>query len=208
VPLQRREPGRASKMLVLLAAVEGCHRATIAAFLERRGHMVIVTETGAQSLEIAKTGKIDLVITGPAMPGIDGYELTRSLREALPHLPVILMSTGGPRLENVLLECAMTLGALETPRHVPESPGSSSVLLSQTNGRLAKLTHREQQVLDLLILGHGNKAIAYLLSISPRTVENHRARVMQKMNARNVAELVRLALSGRAATSGTQPAVA
>ncbi|HXE03753.1 MAG TPA: LuxR C-terminal-related transcriptional regulator, partial [Methyloceanibacter sp.] len=60
--------------------------------------------------------------------------------------------------------------------------------------RIAQLTAREKEVLDELVLGHPNKVIAYNLSISPRTVEIHRARVMQKMEVRSLSALVRLAL--------------
>jgi two-component system response regulator FixJ len=61
--------------------------------------------------------------------------------------------------------------------------------------RVALLTQRERQVLEKLVLGQPNKVIAYELSISPRTVEIHRARVMEKMQARSLSELVRMALS-------------
>ena len=57
------------------------------------------------------------------------------------------------------------------------------------------LTAREMQVFDLLILGLSNKLIAHELSISPRTVEVHRARLMRKMGVRNTAALIRLALA-------------
>ena len=60
--------------------------------------------------------------------------------------------------------------------------------------RLAELTRREREVLDLVVAGRANKIIAFELKISPRTVELHRARVMDKMNARTVADLVRTAL--------------
>jgi two-component system response regulator FixJ len=60
---------------------------------------------------------------------------------------------------------------------------------------LALLTDREHQVLDLIVSGMANKVIAHELSISPRTVEIHRARVMEKMDAGNLADLVRKALS-------------
>ena len=61
--------------------------------------------------------------------------------------------------------------------------------------RLLTLTEREHQVLDLIVAGKANKVVAYELSISPRTVEIHRSRVMEKMGARNLADLVRMALS-------------
>jgi two-component system, LuxR family, response regulator FixJ len=66
--------------------------------------------------------------------------------------------------------------------------------------RLALLSSREHEVLDGLVAGLPNKSIAYDLGISPRTVEIHRARVMDKMQARSLSELVRLALA-----AGIQP---
>ena len=59
----------------------------------------------------------------------------------------------------------------------------------------ASLTRRELQVIDLIVAGNSNKQIAYRLSISPRTVEFHRAQLMRKMGARNLATLVRAALA-------------
>ncbi len=60
--------------------------------------------------------------------------------------------------------------------------------------RLGSLTAREREVLELLVIGHPNKVIAYLLDISPRTVEIHRAHVMDKTKAKNLPELVRTAM--------------
>lgn len=67
--------------------------------------------------------------------------------------------------------------------------------------RVSALTPRERDVLYHLVEGSPNKIIAHQLSISPRTVENHRARLMVKMQADSVAELVRMALA--AGISGT-----
>jgi len=70
--------------------------------------------------------------------------------------------------------------------------------------RLATLSTRERQVLNGLVAGLPNKTIAYDLGISPRTVEMHRAHIMQKMEARSLSALVRLALA--AGCEGADPA--
>jgi diguanylate cyclase (GGDEF)-like protein len=64
----------------------------------------------------------------------------------------------------------------------------------QTAKRMATLTEREHEVMDVLVEGNSNKAIAYLLGASPRTIENHRAKVMEKMQADSLPDLVRMAL--------------
>jgi two-component system response regulator FixJ len=58
-----------------------------------------------------------------------------------------------------------------------------------------RLTERERDVMDSLVVGRQNKEIAYLLAISPRTVEKYRARVMAKMQATNLCDLVQMALA-------------
>jgi two-component system response regulator FixJ len=63
--------------------------------------------------------------------------------------------------------------------------------------KVRSLTPREREVLDLVVAGTLNKVIAHQLSISPRTVEIHRARVMQKMGARNLPELIRMFVAVR-----------
>jgi len=64
------------------------------------------------------------------------------------------------------------------------------------NSRLESLSNREREVLEGLVAGHPNKTIAYDLGISPRTVEIYRANVMEKMQAKSLSELVRMALVG------------
>lgn len=200
--MRREARGLLPKNTVLVAANDGSHRATLIAFLQSRGHRVVVVGNGSDALRLALAGGVDLVITGPVMPGLDGYQLTKNLRELLPELPVILMSAGGPTLDNDLLDCATALGAMNA------NSQKRAELSAQQDAAasLGELTRRQREVLDLLVFGHGNKAVARMLSISPRTVENHRAQVMRKTHARSVAELVRLALSARDAEQMTDRA--
>jgi two-component system response regulator FixJ len=74
-------------------------------------------------------------------------------------------------------------------------------------GILSLLTPRERGVLDKLVVGRSNKVVAYELGISPRTVEIHRARIMDKMNASSLSDLVRIVLAAEGITrqqSGSQ----
>ncbi len=68
--------------------------------------------------------------------------------------------------------------------------------------RLSRLTPREVEVLDILVAGNANKMIAYMLGTSTRTIENHRARIMEKMEARSLPELVRMVLDIRGTAPG------
>jgi two-component system response regulator FixJ len=80
------------------------------------------------------------------------------------------------------------------------SPSERDPATAAAAGKLALLSPRERQVLEGLLAGLPNKSIAYDLAISPRTVEVHRARVMNKTGVRSLSELIRLALA-----AGVQP---
>ena len=73
--------------------------------------------------------------------------------------------------------------------------GDQPAAIAQITARVASLTPREREVLNLLVGGSPNKTIAYDLGTSPRTIEVHRARVMEKMGARSLAELVRMMIA-------------
>ena len=66
--------------------------------------------------------------------------------------------------------------------------------LSELRRRLGLLTEREREVTELVVAGHPNKVVAARLGISDRTVEVHKARIMQKMAARSASELIRMCL--------------
>ena len=149
------------------------------------------------------------------MPGMSGLELQQQLNLRGAVIPVIFMTGHG---DIPMAVEAMQHGAFD----FLQKPFRDQDLLDRIQRAIAKdgelrkslgeherikthleaLTPREREVLDLLIQGKQNKVIAQELDVSPRTVEIHRARVMEKMNAQSVAELVRMMLDlGHAATA-------
>jgi two-component system response regulator FixJ len=146
------------------------------------------------------------VVTDVRMPEMDGLELIEALR-ARGALPPIIVMTGHGDVPMAVK--AMKLGA----RDFIEKPFDPGVLIAAIRSciaaaasppagadaelvsRIASLTPREREVLEQLVLGNSNQAIGRTLDISPRTVEIHRARVMEKMQAANLSQLVRMALA-------------
>ena len=149
------------------------------------------------------------IVTDVRMPGMSGIELLQRLRELKVSLPVIVVSGHG---DVPLAVEAMKTGALdfiekpfddEVFLHAVRMALSTYAVDSQReaqkatiNSRLESLSNREREVLEGLVAGHPNKTIAFDLGISPRTVEIYRANVMEKMQAKSLSELVRMALVG------------
>jgi two-component system response regulator FixJ len=147
------------------------------------------------------------------MPGMNGLELQHHLAGAKSPLAVILMTGHGdvpmavnamragafdfiekPFLDDALLDSVRR--ALEQAKARERERAARPAEAAEVAQRIATLTPREREVLDHLVRGSPHKVIAHALEISPRTIEVHRARIMQKMKARNLAELVRMMLSG------------
>lgn len=147
------------------------------------------------------------------MPGMSGIELMETLRARGVRLPVIIITGHGdiamavramkagasdfiekPFNDQTLLDAVhRALAPSETPDTpvgAPPSDGSSEIAR-----RLATLTPREREVLVLVAEGRPNKVVATRLDLSTRTVEVHRAKVMEKMQARSLADLVRMAIA-------------
>jgi len=170
--------------------------------------------------ELPRLG-VGCVLTDVRMPGTDGIELLRRLNAASgPHrLPVIVMTGHG---DIPLAVEAMKLGALDFLEKPFEDERLVAVIetaLARNGGgaampdqaddmraRLASLSQRELQVMKGLVHGQSNKVIAKEHDISPRTVEVYRANVMTKMQAGNITDLVRFAMSaGLFDDDGGQP---
>ncbi len=149
------------------------------------------------------------------MPGMSGLELQQELNIRGATIPVIFMTGHG---DVPMAVEAMQHGAfdfLQKPfrdqdllDRIQKAIARDGVLRqslgehAKIRARLETLTEREREVLDLMILGKQNKAVAQDLGVSPRTVEIHRARVMEKMEVQSVAELVRMMLDQRQSATG------
>jgi two-component system response regulator FixJ len=183
-------------------------RHSLAFLFESAGLPVHTHESALAFLEIAGGLRCGCILTDVRMPGLDGLALQQKLLERGIRLPVIVMTGHGdvpvavqalkagavdfiekPFDDEALL--AAVRAAIEASRRISERETE----VQDIAARLASLTPRERQVLDRLVAGQPNKTIAYDLGASPRTVEVHRARVMEKMGARSLSELVRMALS-------------
>lgn len=176
-------------------------------------------ETYASAREFLSAGgaaKTGCVVADVRMPDMTGLELQEELAKRNSPLAVILitghadvpmavraMRAGAfdflekPLADDVLFD------SVERALAARSEPASRSAPTESIAARLAQLTPREREVLDHLVLGSPHKVIAHTLKISPRTVEVHRARIMQKLAARNLAHLVAIMLTSGAATPGS-----
>lgn len=183
-------------------------RESLVLLLEASGFRVIAFASGEAFLAALKPDADGCLLVDVRMPGIGGLEVQEELRRRASAVPAIIM-TG--HADVPLAVRAMQAGAtdfIEKPFTDETILASIERALKQGESRrldrarnaeilahVERLTEREREVLDELVAGHPNKVIAHHLSISPRTVEIHRARVMEKMQARNLSELVRMALA-------------
>jgi two-component system response regulator FixJ len=140
------------------------------------------------------------------MPGMSGLELVRELKSRKVGTPIVLITGHG---DVDMAVAAIKVGAAD----FIEKPFDESRLLVSVRDAIAEsqqrekvdqqndlparfesLTARQRQVMELAVAGLSNKEIGAQLKISPKTVENHRAWVMERIGARNIAELVRMAM--------------
>jgi two-component system response regulator FixJ len=167
---------------------------------------------------------VGCVLTDMWMPGLDGVELLRRLRAQGFGRPAVVMTAHGDVPTAVQAMRAGAFDFIEKPFDdegllailkealaargpPPWAAGVTDPAVAEAAGRIAALSPREREVLEQLMAGKSNKAIANELGLSPRTVEVHRARLMARLGVGSVAEAVRLAvqaeLSRSAARGGT-----
>jgi two-component system, LuxR family, response regulator FixJ len=177
-------------------------------FLLNSADFEVVLFVSAQAFLDRLTGlDFGCVVSDVRMPGIDGIQMLRRLKSLQCSFPVLIMTGHG---DVPLAVEAMKVGAddfLEKPfdddlliamvdsglkRAEPEARNEAAT--REIAERVATLSPRERQVMDGLVTGLSNKAIARECDISPRTIEVYRANVMTKMQAGSLSELVRLAM--------------
>lgn len=183
-------------------------RGSLQALLEAEGFAAEAFESASAFLASDAPTRPGCLIADIRMPDMDGLELQEELVRRKALLPVIVvtghgdvplavraMKAGAIDFLEKPYDEAVLLGSIRRALNEAHEASERAAAAQEAAERLASLTEREHQVLDLLAAGRPNKVIAYELDISPRTVEIHRARVMEKMRAKSLAELVRMVVA-------------
>jgi len=155
------------------------------------------------------------VILDVRMPGMDGISLIGALQREGVTLPVLVVTGHGdiPLAVRAMRAGALDfiekpysedriLGAVEAALESLRLVDQQRVLLAQAQARVGALSPRESEVLAALVAGKANKMIGFELGISPRTVEVHRAKLMEKLRVRSLSEVVRIGLAAGIGTEG------
>ena len=171
------------------------------------GHEARAYESAEAALEALTPDSAGCVVTDVRMPGMSGLDLQAALRKRGVNLPVIIITGHGDVpmavralkqgatdfIEKPFDDSAFLDGVAQALAADAKAAGLRGVRAS-VEARVAQLTQREREVMKLVVQGLPNHTAAETLNISVRTVENHRARVMEKMGARGLSDLVRMVL--------------
>ncbi|ABE38580.1 response regulator transcription factor FixJ [Rhodopseudomonas palustris] len=184
-------------------------RESIDFLLTSANYEVRLFESAPAFLDAMADVEFGCVLSDVRMPGIDGLDLLKRLKASRSRLPVVIMTGHG---DVPLAVEAMKLGAIdfiekpfdddrligmiETSLKLAGEEAKSEAVSQDIVARIQSLSPRELQVMEGLIAGMSNKAIAREFDISPRTIEVYRANVMTKMQASSLSELVRMAMRG------------
>ena len=205
-------------ILILIADDHALVRAGIRAFLERIPNIEVVAEAsdGREAVELVAKRQPDIVLMDIAMPGLNGLEATRQIVKLWPGVRVIVLSmhaseeyvwqalragARGYLLKGAsLAELELALSSVvrgELYLSPPLSQQAITEYVQRTGKERApaeKLTARQREILSLIAEGKSTKQVALQLNISVKTVESHRAQIMERLNIHDVAGLVRYAI--------------
>jgi two-component system response regulator FixJ len=188
-------------------------RDSLRLLLETEGYRTADFASARAFLDAYETGRPGCLVADVRMPDMNGLELQEAVAARRLGVPVIIvtghadvpmavraMKAGAidfiekPFVDTAILEAVRRALAAGAAAGLAEGDAG---LAADAAARVAALTPRERDVLTHLVRGQPNKIIAFELGISPRTVEIHRARVMEKMQADSLPHLVRLALAAK-----------
>jgi len=209
---------------VLLADDHALVRAGIRALLQGLEGVTVVAETGngAEVLELARAHRPDVVLLDISMPGLSGLDVSAQLQQELPEVRVVVLSmhaneeyvlqalrtgaVGYMLKDSATAELELALKAVMQGETYLSPPISKQVVegyVQRVGGEqpAADLTPRQRQVLQLIAEGHSTKEIAYRLELSVKTVETHRAQLMERLQIRDIAGLVKYAIRSGLASS-------
>ena len=193
--------------LVAIVDDDAAVRDSLTLLLRLHGCLVRAFASGVEFLDWAGTQEVDCVLLDLRMNGLSGLDVQAALARRGLDYPIVVVTAHG---DVATTRAALKAGAFD----FIEKPFDDEVLLkairaastasaerrayaarqSRFEQNLARLTPREREVLDHVLAGRHNREIAVLLSISPRTVEVYKARIMDKLDVDRLPDLIRLAL--------------
>ena len=198
----------ADRKLVHIIDDEDAIRRSAGYMLKTSGYAVETWPSGAAFLKDARHATQGCVLLDIRMPEMDGLEVQQAMAERGIALPVIIltghgdvgiavraMKAGAVDFLEKPFEKAKLLAAIDAAFERLEAAGKQATRAADATVLLGALTPRERDVLDGLARGLPNKTIAYDLGISPRTVEVHRANLMQKLEVRSLSDALRIAFA-------------
>jgi FixJ family two-component response regulator len=197
------------KETVFIVDDDASIRDSLSLLLSLRGYATALFANAEDFLTALQPDWRGCVVVDIRMPGMSGLELQRCLRERGPSLPVIVITAHGDvaaARQAFLADAAdfiekpfdgkQLLGAIENALSGFRALDTAQARAAFTKPTLGQLSIREREVMTLMVKGLHNRRIAETLGISPRTVEVHKARVMEKLGAQNIVDLVRLVDKG------------
>lgn len=205
---------------VLIVDDHAIIRDGLKALLEKESKFVVVgeAENGFEAIELMKKVSPDVILLDIAMPGMNGIQAAREILETQPEVKIIILSMYAT---SEIIHQALKAGVLGYL--IKDAAGEEviSALESVYKGRryfstsikevlnrdarntqeskfkespLDSLSDREREVLQLVVEGHTSLEIGHILSLSPKTVETYRSRLMSKLKVENIPELVKFAI--------------
>ena len=196
-----------SNSVIFVVDDDDAVRDSLRLLLETQNYQVQTFASGEEFLEQYNPNLVSVLITDVRMPGMSGLQLQEQLIERKATLPIIFITGHGDVNMAVSTMKKGAVDFIEKPfnldeinpiitRFLDQAYEEMQEIISQqeVDGLLARLTGREEQVLERIVAGRLNKQIADDLSISIKTVEAHRANIMEKLEVSTVADLMKIVL--------------